>query len=107
MPSDVIEISISPLNHFYNPIRTYRPSEADQEIAYFPDGNEKYAIYTIDTTNPDQPLLEVQLKIKGGTVWKHVFKGKKVVKNTPVEKGRTLLEKGWGWIERMKWRKQE
>ena len=67
---------------------------------------QKYAIYTVDTTNPDQPSLEVQLKIKGDTVWKHVFVGKKVGKDTPVERGRTLLEKGWGWIERMAWRQQ-
>src|SRR5579859_23119 len=78
LPNEVIEVSISPLNQFYIPIRTYHSSETDQQIAYFPEGNEKYAIYTVDTTNPDQPLLEVQLKIKGGTVWKHVFSGKKV-----------------------------
>jgi len=100
LPSDVLEISVSPLNQFYTPIRTYIPSETDQQIVYYPDGNQKYGIYTIDTTNPDQPLLAVQIKIKGGTVWKHVFTGKKVVKKTPVDRGVSLLEKGWSWLER-------
>jgi hypothetical protein len=100
LPSDVLEISVSPLNQFYTPIRTYIPSETDQQIVYYPDGNQKYGIYTIDTTNPEQPLLEVQIKIKGGTVWKHVFTGKRVVKRTPVDRGVSLLEKGWSWLER-------
>ena len=100
LPSDVLEISVSPLNQFYTPIRTYIPSETDQQIVYYPDGNQKYGIYTIDTTNPEQPSLEVQIKIKGGTVWKHVFTGKKVVKKTPVDRGVSLLEKGWSWLER-------
>jgi alkaline phosphatase D len=102
LPNEVIEVSISPLNQFYIPIRTYHSSETDQEIAYFPDGNSKYAIYTIDTTNPEQPTLEVQLKIQGGTVWKHVFHGKKVERNTlSIERGRTLFENWLEWIEKM------
>jgi hypothetical protein len=107
LPNEVIEVSISPLNQFYIPIRTYHSSETDQQIAYFPDGNEKYAIYTIDTTNPDQPLLEVQLKIKGGTVWKHVFSGKKAGGNPTIEKGRTAIEKAWGWMERIAWQQHK
>jgi hypothetical protein len=98
LPSDVLEVSVSPLNQFYIPIRTYHSSDTDKEIAYFPDGNEKYAIYTVDTTNPDQPLLEVEIKISGGTVWKHVFSGKKVGGEGTIERGITLLEKGWGWL---------
>lgn len=86
---------------FYIPIRTYYPSEMDKKIAYIPDGNEKYGIFTVDTTNPEQPLLEVQLKIKDVTVWKHVFSGKQVGGKMSIEKGQTLLEKGWGWIEWM------
>jgi alkaline phosphatase D len=107
LPNDVLEVSVSPLNQFYIPIRTYHSSDTDKQIAYYPDGNEKYAIYTIDTTNPDQPLLEVQIKIKGGTVWKHIFSGKKVGGVVEVERGRTLLEKTWGWIERVARRQQE
>jgi alkaline phosphatase D len=105
LPSEVIEVSVSPLNQFYIPIRTYHTSDTDQEMAYFPDGNEKYAIYTIDTTDPEQPLLEVQIKIHGGTVWKHVFKGKKVGRRELIslERGRTLFERIWEWIERA-WR---
>jgi alkaline phosphatase D len=99
LPNDVLEISISPLNQFYIPIRTYHPSETDRQIAYIPDGNEKYGVYTVDTTNPDQPLLEVQLKIRGETVWRHVFAGKKIGKETHIEMGIGLLEKAWGWIE--------
>jgi len=101
LPSDVLEISVSPLNQFYTPVRTYHSSETDEEIAYLPDGNQKYGIYTIDTTNPDQPLLEVQIKIKGGTAWKHVFTGKKVGKKNPVDRGVSLLEKGWSWLEKV------
>ena len=98
LPSDVLEISVSPLNQFYIPIRTYHSSETDTQIAYLPDGNEKYGVYTVDTTNPEQPLLEVQLKIHGGTVWRHVFAGKKVARPSAVEVGRGLLEKAFGWI---------
>ena len=107
LPNEVIEVSISPLNQFYIPIRTYHSSDTDQQIAYFPEGNEKYAVYTIDTTNTDQPLLEVQLKIKGGTVWKHVFAGKKVGGTPTIEKGRTVIEEAWGWIERLAWQQPE
>ena len=89
---------------FYIPIRTYNSSETDRKIAYFPDGNHKYAVYTVDTTNPDQPLLEVQLKIDGGTVWRHVFTGKKVEGVNPLDRGRSIIEKIYGWIERQAWR---
>jgi len=92
---------------FYIPIRTYHPSETDEKIAYFPDGNEKYAIYTVDTTNPDQPLLEVQLKVGGVTVWKHIFSGKRVGVPTPIEQGRSVIERVLGWIERLAWRQPE
>jgi hypothetical protein len=84
---------------FYIPIRTYHPSEAEEKIAYFPDGSEKYGVYTVDTTNPEQPLLEVELKVQGATVWKHVFSGKTVGGKMPIDRGQTLLEKGWGWVE--------
>jgi hypothetical protein len=94
---------VSPLNQFYIPIRTYHSSETDKQIAYFPDGNEKYAVYTVDTTNPDQPLLEVELKIKGGTVWKHVFSGQTVGQPSQIERGRTLLEQVYGWVESAAW----
>jgi hypothetical protein len=100
LPNDVLEISVSPLNQFYTPIRTYNSSETDKEIVYYPDGNQKYGIYTVDTTNPEQPLLEVQIKIKGETVWKQVFTGKKVGKKTPVDRGVSLLGKGWTWLEK-------
>ena len=99
LPSDVLEVSVSPLNQFYIPVRTYSSSETDKEIAYFPDGNEKYAVYTVDTTDPEEPLLEVEIKIHGGAVWKKVFAGKKLGE---IE-GRSFLEKGWGWIERVAW----
>jgi hypothetical protein len=61
----------------------------------------------VDTTNPEQPLLEVEIKVGGKTVWKHVFSGKKVGGEVNVERGRTLIERGWGWIERIAWRQQE
>ena len=66
---------------------------------YYPDGNQKYGVFTIDTTNPEHPLLEVQIKIKGSTVWRHAFTGKKMAQTNPVDRGASLLGKGWRWLE--------
>lgn len=99
---------MSPLNQFYIPIRTYHSSETDKEIVYLPDGNQKYGLYTIDTTNPNQPILEVELKDRGETIWKHVFSGKKVGEKPHIDTGKSYLEKGWDWIEGVRgaWRQQ-
>jgi alkaline phosphatase D len=107
LPNEVLEISISPLNQFWIPIRTYHSSESDKQIAYYPDGNQKYAIFIVDTTNRDQPLLEVHIKIKGQVVWKHIFEGKKIGEKPIIDQGRTILEKGWEWLGRYAFPQQE
>lgn len=99
LPNQVLEVSISPLNQFYIPIRTYQPTETDQQLAYFPDGNQKYAVYTVDTTDPDHPTLEVQLKIEGQIVWKRTFSGKSVNVKGSLGMGRSIIAKGLGWLE--------
>jgi hypothetical protein len=101
LPNDVLEVSISPLNHFYLPVRTYYATETDKQLAYFPYGNQKYAVYTVDTTIPLHPRLEVQLKIAGQTVWNKTFSGKAVNVKSSVEKGRGIIEKGWEWVEQV------
>jgi alkaline phosphatase D len=100
LPNNVLEVSVSPLNQFYIPIRTYHTTETDQELAYFPDGNQKYAVYTVDTTDPATPKLEVEIKIAGKTVWSHTFAGKLVVARG-VETGRGVIEKGMGWLKQI------
>jgi len=53
----------------------------------------------VDTTDPAHPKLEVQLKIAGQMVWNHTFFGKSVNVKSSIEKGRSIMEKGWEWLE--------
>jgi hypothetical protein len=57
-------------------------------------------VYTVDTTDPTNPKLEVEIKIAGKTVWNHTFAGKSVVARS-VEPVRGAIEKGMGWLKQI------
>jgi alkaline phosphatase D len=98
LPASALEVSVSPLNQFYFPIPSYASTETDKAVAYLPDGQHKYAIYTVDTTNIEQPLLDVELQINGQTAWRHVFEGRRPGRISPLEMGKSVVQRflrGW------------
>ncbi|KAI9829676.1 MAG: hypothetical protein M1819_006047 [Sarea resinae] len=72
------EFSTSPLNMFYIPIRTYRPSPDGEDVCikYLPDGQSKFG--AIEISNPtsavaDQGLLRYRLFVDGQEVWSYAL----------------------------------
>ncbi|GAO46546.1 hypothetical protein G7K_0776-t1 [Saitoella complicata NRRL Y-17804] len=68
----VVEFSTSPLNQFYLPIRTYSQAtedDEDQVLAYLPDGNHKFGLFGVDTTDKNKPTLKFRLINDGEETW--------------------------------------
>ncbi|KAI5364705.1 Putative phoD-like phosphatase, metallophosphatase domain, metallo-dependent phosphatase [Septoria linicola] len=80
LSATVHEFSVSPLNMFYLPIRTYAESSTDEEyvsdvcIKYLPDGNSKFGAVSI--SNPeksDQSVLTYRLFVDGVESWSYTL----------------------------------
>lgn len=78
LSATVHEFSVSPLNMFYLPVRTYSESSTAEEYAsdvcikYLPDGNSK--IGAVSISNPktsDQSVLQYRLYVDGKESWSY------------------------------------
>jgi alkaline phosphatase D len=70
--ADVWEFSVSPLNMFYVPTRTYsQQDDEDEVIKYVPDGQIKWGAIEISTskTYPAESYLHFRLFIHGRESW--------------------------------------
>lgn len=80
LSATVHEFSVSPLNMFYLPIRTYSESSTDDGdstdvcIKYLPDGNSKFgAISIANPPNSDQSILTYRLFVAGVETWSYTL----------------------------------
>ncbi|PPJ53772.1 hypothetical protein CBER1_04542 [Cercospora berteroae] len=80
LSATVHEFSVSPLNMFYLPIRTYTESSTDESyvsdvcIKYLPDGNSKFGAVSISNPkNSDQSVLTYRLFVDGVETWSHTL----------------------------------
>lgn len=80
LSATVHEFSVSPLNMFYLPIRTYTESStsdgyvSDVCIKYLPDGNSKFGAVSISNpTTSDQSILQYRLFVNGIESWSYTL----------------------------------
>ncbi|KAF2858571.1 Metallo-dependent phosphatase [Piedraia hortae CBS 480.64] len=77
----VHEFSVSPLNMFYLPTRSYAEPSPDEDgyvsdvrIKYIPDGNSKFGAVSIDDPGTsDQSLLHYRLFVDGKEAWSYML----------------------------------
>jgi alkaline phosphatase D len=70
----VVELSVSPLSMFYGPIRTYRESEGEERLAYFPDGSVKWGAADImEAGRGEQSKMRFRLFVDGKEKWEHTL----------------------------------
>lgn len=73
-PGRIVDISISPLNQFYLPFKTYSSHVNDTELRYLPNGNVKWGRFIVDNTGKI-PRLDFELKVYGQTAWTYTMFG--------------------------------
>ena len=80
LSATVHEFSVSPLNMFWLPIRTYTESSTDDGytsdvcIKYLPEGNSKFgAISIANPLNSDQSVLTYRLFVAGVETWSYTL----------------------------------
>jgi alkaline phosphatase D len=68
--TDVLEFSVSPLNMFYLPIKTYRQlDDEDVELLYAPDGQQKFGAIDITVDGEGRSVLKFRLFVGGRETW--------------------------------------
>ncbi|CAK4034072.1 Hypothetical predicted protein [Lecanosticta acicola] len=80
LSATVHEFSVSPLNMFYLPIRTYSEQSTSEEyvsdicIKYLPDGNSKFGAVSIENpSTSDQSILRYKLFVDGVEAWSYML----------------------------------
>ncbi|KAK4501416.1 hypothetical protein PRZ48_007225 [Zasmidium cellare] len=80
LSATVHEFSVSPLNMFYLPIRTYSEQSTTDEyvsdvcIKYLPDGNSKFGAVSISNpSTSDQSVLHYRLFVDGVETWSYML----------------------------------
>lgn len=101
----ITEISVSPLNMFYLPIRTLSQENGrgairqEKLLKYFPDGNHKWMDIEVDVRRLSNPKLIFRLWIDGELAWKSKYLGKQVRADT-----RTVGGVAKSFLELLGWR---
>ena len=80
----VVEFSTSPLSMFYIPVRTLSqdhsidPPGEELLLKYLPDGNHKWTEMEVDTRDPAEPVLRVNVMVDGKEAWRLTVMGRSV-----------------------------
>lgn len=80
LSATVHEFSVSPLNMFYLPIRTYSEQSTSEDyvsdvcLKYLPDGNSKFGAVSISNpSTSDQSVLHYRLFVDGVETWSYTL----------------------------------
>lgn len=94
----VVELSTSPLNMFYLPVRTAKQEHGrgatgqEQLVKYLPDGNVKWTEFEVDTRDSAHPVVHTVVYINGKPAWAADIIG------TPVHKARRSAAQALGQV---------
>ncbi|CAO1637818.1 unnamed protein product [Parajaminaea phylloscopi] len=101
----ITEVSVSPLNMFYLPVRTLWQENGrgavgqEKLLKYYPDGNHKWMDIEVDTRKLSSPKLVFRLWIDGKLAWKSKYLGKQVRADT-----RTIGGVAKSFLELLGWK---
>lgn len=104
----ITEVSVSPLNMFYLPVRTLWQENGrgavgqEKLLKYFPAGNHKWMDIEVDARRLSSPRLVFRLWIDGKLAWKSKYLGRQVRADT-----RTVGGVAKSFLELLGWRRRK